>query len=214
MARTRESQESSELESAKHQLEIHQKNLRKLEEQAALYGPLDVPLKLPNSIELEKKEIARLEMKIAELERPKSPPVKKTVPGERSVRVEVQGRKRGCLIWWGSLSDGTKAAYIGLIGTVIAAIMGLTWRPWRSIYHRACEIAFCADSHLYSYLHTYTNQYANSHSNSDRYAHANQHTGPTNAGGDIQPWQSHHHHLPGQRPGPDRATVQRQDDRR
>lgn len=126
MACTLESQESSELESAKHQLEIHQKNLRKLEEQAALYGPLDVPLKLPNSIELEKKEIARLEMKIAELERPKSPPVKKTVPGERSVRVEVQGRKRGCLIWWGSLSDGTKAAYIGLIGTVIAAIMGLT----------------------------------------------------------------------------------------
>jgi hypothetical protein len=89
---------------------------------------LDVPVRLLNQIEFENEEFARLEKEIAELEmRLKGPDtVKESVPEKEAVRDEGRGRKRGCFIWWGSLNDGTKAAYIGLIGVVTAAIIGLT----------------------------------------------------------------------------------------
>jgi len=80
MARTRESLEPTELESLKRQLEIHLRNLRILEEQAALYGPLDVPLELHNEIEHVNKGIDHLEKRIAELERRLKDPDEITEP--------------------------------------------------------------------------------------------------------------------------------------
>lgn len=61
-------QESPDVQNLRRQLDIHRKNLSNLEEQAALYGKLDVPLKLVNQIELEKEEIRRLEAELAERE--------------------------------------------------------------------------------------------------------------------------------------------------
>lgn len=61
MARDRESQEPTELEALKRQLEIHRRNLRIIEEQAASHGSLNVPLRLLNEIEAERKQILALE---------------------------------------------------------------------------------------------------------------------------------------------------------
>lgn len=49
----------------KKQLKQRRKNLAQLEEQAAKYGSLDVPLKLQNSIEAEQEKIVELEEKLA-----------------------------------------------------------------------------------------------------------------------------------------------------
>lgn len=48
----------------RRELQRRSRNLSKLEEQAANYGSLDVPLKLQNSIEAEKERIAELEEKL------------------------------------------------------------------------------------------------------------------------------------------------------
>lgn len=48
----------------KKQLRQHRRNLAQLNEQAAKYGSLDVPLKLQNSIEAEQEKIAELEEKL------------------------------------------------------------------------------------------------------------------------------------------------------
>lgn len=61
-------QESPDVQNLRRQLDIHRKNLSNLEEQAALYGKLDVPLKLVNQIELEREEIRRLKAELAERE--------------------------------------------------------------------------------------------------------------------------------------------------
>lgn len=57
-------QESLDVQSLRRQIDIHRKNLYSLEEQAALYGTLDVPIKLVNEIELEREEIRRLETEL------------------------------------------------------------------------------------------------------------------------------------------------------
>jgi DNA-binding NtrC family response regulator len=61
-------QESLDVQNLRRQIDIHRKNLSNLEEQAALYGKLDVPIKLVNQIEFEKEEIRRLEAELAECE--------------------------------------------------------------------------------------------------------------------------------------------------
>jgi len=63
-----EDQESLDVQNLRRQIDIHRKNLSNLEEQAALYGKLDVPIKLVNQIELEKEEIKRLETELAKCE--------------------------------------------------------------------------------------------------------------------------------------------------
>ena len=63
-----EDQESLDVQNLRRQIDIHRKNLSNLEEQAALYGKLDVPIKLVNQIELEREEIRRLETELAECE--------------------------------------------------------------------------------------------------------------------------------------------------
>jgi DNA-binding NtrC family response regulator len=63
-----EDQESLDVQNLRRQIDIHRKNLSNLEEQAALYGKLDVPIKLVNQIELEKEEIRRLETELAKCE--------------------------------------------------------------------------------------------------------------------------------------------------
>ena len=63
-----EDQESLDVQNLRRQIDIHRKNLSNLEERAALYGKLDVPIKLVNQIELEKEEIRRLEAELAERE--------------------------------------------------------------------------------------------------------------------------------------------------
>jgi hypothetical protein len=94
------------LESLKRQLEIHRRNLNSLEEQKASYGSLDVPLWLLNQIEFEKKEIARLEENIRiRIEIEVGPKAPDTVKKPISVEVIV--------------------AYIGLIGAVTVAVIGL-----------------------------------------------------------------------------------------
>jgi DNA-binding NtrC family response regulator len=60
-----EDQESLDVQNLRRQIDIHRKNLSNLEERAALYGKLDVPIKLVNQIELEKEEIRRLETELA-----------------------------------------------------------------------------------------------------------------------------------------------------
>ncbi len=63
-----EDQESLDVQNLRRQIDIHRKNLSNLEERAALYGKLDVPIKLVNQIELEKEEIRRLETELAKCE--------------------------------------------------------------------------------------------------------------------------------------------------
>lgn len=63
-----EDQESLDVQNLRRQIDIHRKNLSNLEERAALYGKLDVPIKLVNQIELEKEEITRLETELAKCE--------------------------------------------------------------------------------------------------------------------------------------------------
>jgi len=63
-----EDQESLDVQNLRRQIDIHRKNLSNLEERAALYGKLDMPLKLVNQIELEKEEIRRLETELAKCE--------------------------------------------------------------------------------------------------------------------------------------------------
>jgi DNA-binding NtrC family response regulator len=60
--------ESLDVQNLRRQIDIHRKNLSNLEEKAAMYGKLDVPLKLVNEIEFEKEEIRRLEAESAESE--------------------------------------------------------------------------------------------------------------------------------------------------
>ena len=60
-----EEQESLDVQNLRRQIDIHRKNLSNLGERAALYGKLDVPIKLVNQIELEKEEIRRLETELA-----------------------------------------------------------------------------------------------------------------------------------------------------
>lgn len=62
------SQESPYVQKLRNQIDIHRKNLSTFEEQAALYGKLDVPIKLVNQIEFEKEEIRRLETELAKRE--------------------------------------------------------------------------------------------------------------------------------------------------
>jgi hypothetical protein len=61
-----EDQESLDVQNLRRQIDIHRKNLSNL--QAALYGKLDVPIKLVNQIELEQEEIRRLETELAKCE--------------------------------------------------------------------------------------------------------------------------------------------------
>ncbi len=57
----------ADIESLRRQLEIHRKSLRRLEEQKALHGDLDAPLRLLHSIDHENEEIRRIEAEIQEL---------------------------------------------------------------------------------------------------------------------------------------------------
>jgi uncharacterized protein YgiM (DUF1202 family) len=113
------------IKSLKRQLESHQRNLYRLKEQAVPYGPLDVPLKILNAIEFEEKEIARLEKETVELNKKKlkdSAAPKEPGPEEQP---EVRAGNTGCIAWWGSLRVELRVAYIGLIGAVIVAVIGL-----------------------------------------------------------------------------------------
>jgi hypothetical protein len=49
------------------ELELHQRNLRKLEERVALYGPAEAPLHLLNQIDTERKRIQELESLIKQV---------------------------------------------------------------------------------------------------------------------------------------------------
>jgi hypothetical protein len=101
---------SDDLESLKRQLEIHLRNLHKLEEQRAGYGSLDVPLKILNQIEFEKEEIARIEKEIAGLKR-------------RSQGSKTEEPKPEMKVAWIGLIGVVAAATIGLLGSLGAPIM-------------------------------------------------------------------------------------------
>lgn len=66
---------SDEIESLRRQLEIHQRNLRFLEERKAAYG-LDTPLSLLNQVEAERDAIEELQRKLARIEVEELPPPK------------------------------------------------------------------------------------------------------------------------------------------
>jgi uncharacterized phage infection (PIP) family protein YhgE len=56
------------LDSLKREHTTHTKNLRRLEETKAQYGPLDVPLHIQNAIDQTQEEIEQIEARIADLE--------------------------------------------------------------------------------------------------------------------------------------------------
>lgn len=96
------------IEALKRQLEIHRRNLYRLEERAAFHG-LNVPIDLQNAIEHEKKEIARIEGRIPGRGLSPLPPS----PSDR----------RGCMVklhlWWKSQSAPVQAAIIAVLSSVI-----------------------------------------------------------------------------------------------
>ncbi|TEU17951.1 MAG: hypothetical protein E3J21_07095 [Anaerolineales bacterium] len=62
----REVEMETDVDDLRKQIAIHRKNLSRLEERKARHG-LDVPLKLPNEIDLEREEVARLVRALKEL---------------------------------------------------------------------------------------------------------------------------------------------------
>jgi hypothetical protein len=138
----------SSIESWKRQLEIRRKNLNRLEEQAAGYGSLDVPLWLQNKIELEEREIARLEGKlrspdaIKELEALYQQGVQAMLNGQWATAIkyleqviardplyknaaELLEETKLRLQQEKELRVKVRVAYIGRIGAVIMAVMVL-----------------------------------------------------------------------------------------
>jgi len=51
--------------------------------------------------------------------------IEKPAPVPPPPRPAPPVRPRGCMVWWGSLSDGSKVAYIGVFGTLLVALITL-----------------------------------------------------------------------------------------
>jgi hypothetical protein len=78
---------TEDIRSLTRQLQTHQKNLNRLEEQAAQYGAPETPLSLLNGIDAEKEAIAYIEQKLARLQASEAgSPAPTSLPiGERAI---------------------------------------------------------------------------------------------------------------------------------